>query len=269
MNQQDQRILRRISLPGLLPVLLCFWGASLLAASGATNLSAWVLPGASGRMICQPDALGNRVLDYSGVGYKGGTVPIPEVPVKVTISPVAGDDGASIQAAINTVKALPLDANGFRGAILLTAGEYQISNSITVDASGIVLRGVGDGSDTNSNTILRAAGAGQRTLVLVTGIDDASKVSGTTRNLTNNYVPVGARSFQVDGTGGLAVGDRVIVRRYANDLWIQVLGMDLLCCLRRTCETLDRQRLHPGCRPHHHPDRGQPDHRGRAAHVRD
>jgi hypothetical protein len=230
-NQQYQHGPPRMSIPRRLLILLLVFGASALDASAATNLSAWVFPGASGRMICQPDALGNRVLDYSGVGYKGGTVPIPDVPAKVTISPVAGDDGASIQAAINTVKALPLDANGFRGAILLTAGEYQISNSITVNASGIVLRGVGDGSDTNINTILRAAGAGQRTLVFVTGIDDASKVSGTTHNLTNNYVPVGARSFQLDGTVGLAVGDRVIVRRYASDLWIQVLGMDLLCCL--------------------------------------
>ena len=63
-------------------VLVCSWG-SLQVASGVTNLSVWAIPGASGRMLRQPDALGNRVLDYSGVGYKGGTVPIPDVPVKV------------------------------------------------------------------------------------------------------------------------------------------------------------------------------------------
>ena len=37
---------------------------------------------------------------------------------------------------MNTVKALPLDTNGFRGAVLLTAGEYEISHPITLDASG-------------------------------------------------------------------------------------------------------------------------------------
>jgi hypothetical protein len=60
----------------------------------ATNLSVWVYPGSSGRLLSQPDALGNRILDTSAVGYQGGTVPLPAssvVPVKVTISPVAGD----------------------------------------------------------------------------------------------------------------------------------------------------------------------------------
>ena len=149
MNHQCQRIIWRKNIPCLLPVLVMLSPSHGLTSSGATNLSAWAFPGVSGRMIHQPDALGNRVPDYSGVGYMGGTVPIPNVPAKATISPVAGDDGANIQAAINSVKLLSLDTNGFRGAVLLTAGDYQISNSITIDASGIVLRGVGDGSDTN------------------------------------------------------------------------------------------------------------------------
>lgn len=207
-------------------VLLCWLGMAS-AVSGGTNLSAWAFPGASGRILRQPDALGNRVLDYSGVGYQGGTVPLPDVPVKVTISPVAGDDAASIQAAINTVKALSLDTNGFRGAVLLTAGEYQIANSITINASGIVLRGVGDGTN---GTVLRATGTNQRTLVVISGSGSAATVSGTTHNLTNTYVPVGARSFQVDSTSGLAVGDRVFVRRNCNTNWIHEMGMDLLCC---------------------------------------
>jgi len=197
------------------------------SVSATTNLSAWAYPGSSGRLLQQPDALGNRVLDYSGVGYQGGTVPIPDVPVRVILSPVSGDDGASIQAAINTVKGLPLDTNGFRGAVLLTAGQYEISNSITIDASGIVLRGVGDGL---AGTVLRATGTNQRTLVVVSGSGSASTVSGTTHNITNHYVPVGARSFDVDSTSKLAVGDRVFVRRIATDPWIRDLGMDLLCC---------------------------------------
>jgi autotransporter-associated beta strand protein len=208
--------------------LWCGLLALLLAVGWAradTNLSVWVFPGVSGRMLHQPDAMGNRILDFTAAGYRGGTVRIPEVPVKVTISPVTGDDGASIQAAINQVKALPLDANGFRGAVLLTSGEYDIAGTILIDASGIVLRGVGDGP---GGTILRATGTSQRSLVRVTGSGSASTVSGTTRNITNDYVPVGARTFNVDSTSGLAVGDRVFVRRIATEQWIQDLGMDLL-----------------------------------------
>ena len=209
-------------------VVRCLLSLGLLtAASASAATSSWAFAGSSGRILRQPDALGNRVLDYSGVGFQSGTVPLPEVPVKVTISPVAGDDSASIQAAINQVKALPLDTSGFRGAVLLSAGEYQISNAITINASGVILRGVGD--ETNG-TILRATGTNQRTLVIVTGSGSASTVSGTTHNITNTYVPVGARSFNVDSTSGLTVGDRVFVRRNCNTNWIHELGTDLLCC---------------------------------------
>ena len=150
----------------------------------ATNLSVWAFPGQSGRLLRQPDALGNRILDYSDVGYNCGAVPLPNLPVKVVVSPVPGDDGAAIQAAIDQIAALPLDSNGFRGAVLLTAGEYQISNSITINTSGVILRGVGN--DT-SGTVLRAAGAGQRSLVRITGSGSPSTVSGTTHNITNIY----------------------------------------------------------------------------------
>lgn len=200
----------------------------LLVSQGlfaATNLSTWVYPGPSGRILQRPDGLGNRVLDYTSVGYKGGTVPLPAVPVKATVSPVAGDDTANIQAAINTVKALPLDPNGFRGAVLLTAGEYQLSGSLTINASGVVLRGAGSGTN---GTVLRATATNQYSLIKITGSGSAS--SSTTHNITNNYVPVGATSFLVDSPSGFAVGDRVFVRRIATANWITELGMDQLCC---------------------------------------
>jgi hypothetical protein len=206
-----------------------------VTARAATNTSYWAFSGTSGRIIRQPDALGNRVLDYSGVGYKGGTVPIPVVAVKTNVSPVAGDDDASIQAAINYVASLPLDANGFRGAVLLSAGEYQISNSITINASGIVLRGVGNGSDTNANTVLRAVGprpnanvsTDHAPLIIITGSGSGS-TSGATRNITNNYVPVGACSFHVDSTSGLTNGGRVMITRASPANWIHDIGMDLV-----------------------------------------
>jgi len=202
--------------------------ATILAASGvpagaATNLSKWVFPGVSGRLLHQPDALGNRILDYTSVGYKGGRGPLPVVPVKVTISPVAGDDRASIQAAIDSVEAMPVDTNGFRGAVLLTAGEYQVNGTLTINSSGVVLRGVGSGTN---GTVLRATATNQHTLIRITGSGSAS--SSTTHNLTDYYLPVGARSFNVDSTSGFAVGDRVFVRRIATSNWISEIGMDLL-----------------------------------------
>src|SRR5438445_1468913 len=90
----------------LLPLLV--FAVGLAGITGAsTNLSSWAFPAGNGRMLYQPDALGNRILDYSMVGYKGGTAPIPDVTVKTNIFP-GGDDTARIQAAINYVKTLPL-----------------------------------------------------------------------------------------------------------------------------------------------------------------
>ena len=198
------------------------------AGLASTNLSFWVYPGPGGRLIARPDALGNRILDESGVGYKGGLVPLPStnvVPVKITVTPVAGDNVSNIQAAINYVSTLPLDANGFRGAVLLSNGVYQCASTINIKASGVVLRGMS--SNTNgSGTVLRATATTQYTLVEITGSGSAS--SGTTHTITNLYVPVGARSFYVDNTSGLSVGAEVFVRRVATTNWIHDLGMDLL-----------------------------------------
>ena len=216
--------------PGCAGVLLLL--TSLLPLSAQSNLSTWVFPGTSGRLLHQPDALGNRILDYTAAGYRGGTVPIPDVAVKTNLSAVAGvDNGPRIQGAINYVATLPL-VNGFRGAVFLNAGEYAISNSITISASGIVLRGAGDGTN---GTILRAAGprpaadvsTNHCPLIIVSG-SGSSSTSGTARNITNNYVPVGARSFNVSNTNGLAVGNRVIVHRPSPANWIHDIGMDLL-----------------------------------------
>src|SRR4030095_17271817 len=103
-----------------------------------------------------------------------------------------GDNTANIQNAINQVSAMPLDANGFRGAVLLTAGTYPCSNTITIGASGVVLRGVG-ATTNGTGTVLQATTTNQDTLVHITGSGSAS--SSNTHNITNKYVPVGARSF--------------------------------------------------------------------------
>jgi hypothetical protein len=203
---------------------------SLLTAFASTNPSAWVYPGSDGRLIYQPDAWGNRILDFSGVGYKGGLVPLPSsnaIPVTVPISPVSGDNTAHIQAAINLVSSLPLKTNGFRGEVFLNAGIYPCAGTININASGVVLRGAG-GFTNETGTVIEATASNQYTLIEISGSGSAATVSGTTHTITTPYVPVGARSFYVDSASGLSVGQSVYVRRVATQNWIDDLGMNLL-----------------------------------------
>lgn len=65
---------------------------------------------------------------------------IATVPMTMTIRPVMGDNRTRIQATIDLVSALPLDTNGFRRAMPLTAGLYGVNGSLVVRTSEVVLR---------------------------------------------------------------------------------------------------------------------------------
>jgi hypothetical protein len=195
--------------------------------------STWVYPGPDGKLVYRRDDRGNQVPDFSNAGYQGGGVALPTVPVVQMLSPQpAGgleDDTARIQAAIDELAARAPDEKGFRGALLFTKGLYRIAGVITVNASGIVLRGEGQGAD---GTVLLATGAVQRSLVQLRGSGGFMEVPGSRRAISDVYVPVGARSFHVDDAAGFAVGDTVIIHRPTTQEWVDYVGMD-------SCTTVD------------------------------
>ena len=193
----------------------------------------WVYPSVSGNLLYQLDERGQRIADFSQCGYRGGTEPLPNVNAVIPqnrwvyLSPDdTTDDTARIQAAIDSVEALTPDANGWRGVVYLNAGEYQLATTLTLNASGVVLKGAGDSATTGSR--LRATDPRQYTLISVAGSGSRSTVAGTTRNLTQKLVPAGTRTFEVDSTSGLAVGHTVIVKRPSTANWIADIDMDQL-----------------------------------------
>ena len=214
-------------LPRLSAVVLAL--ASLPAAAQSFT-SAIVRPGADGRLEYVSDADGNRVPDFSSAGYRGGGVPIPAVPTVATVQPADGDDTALIQAAIDGVSARPLGADGVRGAVLLAPGEYQISGTIKIRESGVVLRGSGNGADPATATILRRSGANQTPIVYVGRSESASGDAIIRRNsgraptaVTDPVVPIGARSVNVDFPERYRAGDPVVLFHPATLAWINAV----------------------------------------------
>ena len=201
--------------------------------STKTPRTSMVYPDADGRLVYEADEFGNYVPDFSHAGYMGGGVRLPEVAVKATMQPGSGDDTPRIQQAIDEVSQLPLDADGFRGAVLLECGRYNLDGQLRIDTSGVVLRGEGDGED---GTILfgrgKVKGRGLTedgvnvALVLIGGRSGIEETPGTTRAIADEFVPLGASSFTVTDASGFSVGDTIIVRRLNTAEWY--LKMDLL-----------------------------------------
>ena len=185
-----------------------------------------VYPGTDGKLVYVADSLGNTIPDFSHAGYKGGGVPIPYVATKEIVWPVLGDNSDNIQAAIDRVSALPLDASGFRGAVLLKMGIYNLEKPITIKASGVVLRGEGM---SDIGTILLGKIPKERTrggLINISGNSGIKLLEETKQVITDNYVPVGACSFNVRSAKGFSPGDKVSVKRTGNAEWIKEIGQD-------------------------------------------
>ena len=204
-------------------------------------------PGEDGRMVYTPDYRGNRIPDFSTVGYRGGGVPIPDVPVRITLEPGSGDDTERIQKAIDEVGALPPDEDGFRGAVLLKQGAYEVAGDLEINTSGVVLRGEGQGDPKRlwldpdkghsleefkaslrdrDATVLIATGEERRTVFRIRGESGVSVRRDTATEIIDRYVPVGSRMFHVEDAGEFESGDRIVVERSGNAAWIAEIGMD-------------------------------------------
>jgi hypothetical protein len=187
--------------------------------------SSLVRYGSDGKLSYQRDGEGNRIVDFSYAGYRNGEIPLPDVATVKEIDPVDGDDTAHVQAALDEVGALPQGQDGFRGALLLRAGEYQINGTLTLPQSGVVLRGVGDGADPAQNTILVGVGDDphQRTIVVAGSGNNAGwrpEVPDTRTDITSPLVAVGERTFEVTDGRNLSVGDNVVIVHPCTAEWL-------------------------------------------------
>ncbi len=188
------------------------------AASAADPAARFVVPGADGLLAYTVDERGNRVPDFSHCGYGGGGVAIPDVAARVAVKAESGDATGRIQAALDHVAALPPDARGLRGAVLLLSGRHEVAGQLRITESGVVLRGQGPG------TVLVATGTDRRTIVTIRG--EADRASGKGSPVVDRYVPVGATQLRVKEPAAFRAGDTVAIEHPSTREWIAALGMD-------------------------------------------
>lgn len=165
----------------------------------------------------------NQIPDFSNCGYRGGGVKIPDVPVVKTIQPVPGNCRALIQAAIDSISALPQDANGHRGALLLKAGVYPVDSSLSIRTGGVVLRGEGTGIN---GTVLIATRQLQHNFIVLQGSGSGyGEVSDSRVRITDTYVPTGTKTITVASGHTFVAGSHVVIQKTPNEAWIDTLDM--------------------------------------------
>ncbi|MGN6531893.1 MAG: hypothetical protein ACTHK0_09095 [Ginsengibacter sp.] len=203
-------------------IIIIFLFSSVQAQNKQLAKSGWIYLNSSGRLDYKTLPQGDRIMDFSFAGYMGGGVKIPLVDTKITLTPVKGDNSASIQDALNKVAGMPL-VNGFRGAVMLKPGNYDGEKTIQINASGVVLRG--SGSEENGTTLNMT---GKPHLCISVRGQVASQTVGTAVYFADKYVPSGSTSFTLSDASAFSIGDTIRIARPVSDAWVHFMGMDLL-----------------------------------------
>ena len=206
----------------LLSLLFAFGRTGAVCAQGPKPVKKQpVALGPQGRLVYEADERGNRLPDFSYCGYQAGEQAIPNVETKVVVPFRKGDATRRIQAAIDYVSDLPVNPNGFRGAVLLEKGIHEVVGHLKITASGVVLRGSGMGT---GGTTIVGTGFSRDNLLTISGKNN--RKTAETVALSDGYVPVNAQKMHVEKPAAFKVGDFVQIRRPSTKEWIQKLGTD-------------------------------------------
>lgn len=195
----------------------------LSLASEPASVSHWVYYGRNHKLQYRADERGDRIMDFSYAGYRGGGVRLPSAAVARKVQPLPGDATARIQQAIDAISQLAPNHEGLRGAVLLESGIYEVAGTLTITAGGVVLRGSGSGE---TGTTLRLTGAPHRLLQIRGG--GKYETFGPRAAILDSYVPSGAQTIEVDNASAFHPGDTVLLSRPVTAEWVHFMGMDTL-----------------------------------------
>jgi hypothetical protein len=222
--------LKKFHLVSLSVILTMSFAIAQTSSEVTGGKSEWVYLNSAGKLEYRLTEKGDRIMDFSYAGYMGGGVAVPDVPVKITVVPSGGDDTDIIQKAINDISAMPLTGN-FRGTVLLAPGVFNISRTITITESGIVLRGSGSGLKGETRSTIKMSGKPFNAIALRrnqgsrTPDVEAGATQGVKASLSEGYVPSGASEFNVNNASGFIKGDLIVIRKPVTEKWIDFMQM--------------------------------------------
>lgn len=189
----------------------------------------WVKQDPQGRLIYGSTPEGDRLPDFSAVGYRNGDRPWPRVKNLITLSPRGNgqDDSRAIQNALDALGTMPIGDNGMRGALLLKAGTFHIHRPLLIKKGNLVLRGEGRGpSGTLVMSHLKPSKDTDRPVMLMVGNRSRPVLMGRKVAITDSYVPVGRTRMRVADTSMFRVGAEVMISMATNAAWVHENGMD-------------------------------------------
>lgn len=194
----------------------------LVSSIGFVQLAAQTFPlkVENDKLTYLSDSKGNRILDFSTCGYRNAEEEIPNVPFAVFVPHQSGDNSVRIQQAIDYVSSLPLNKNGFRGAILLDKGVFELNKELYITTSGIVLQG----SD-KQQTVLLKKGVDRGAVICIEGKQNIEILN--TIQVNSSYVPVNATELQVASGMAIHKGNRAFIVRPSTKEWIVSLNCDV------------------------------------------
>lgn len=208
-----------------LPVIAAL--CALAVSSHATDTAVypqWVRLNADGKLAYTTTPHGDRIVDFSYAGYRGGGVALPDAPVAETLNPSGADDTAALQSALDRVAARAAKADAPQ-ALLLASGTFHLSAPVNISASNVVLRGSG-----RDKTTLQLTGTPHLGLNL--GLRDSGEPPArsphTQTTLAGTYIPSGTQQLAVANAAGFAVGDTVLIHHPITPDYIHFMGMDHL-----------------------------------------
>lgn len=201
---------------------------ALVAAPTASGAAHSYLNVTNSVLNLAADTNGYQIPDFSHAGYESSNKELPvfgqDYAAKITLSNPSGDETDRIQDAIRKVSDLPMNASGYRGAVVLGAGTWNVT-SLTIDADGVVLRGAGQDATIITSSVTTP---GQTIRVGSSGSDSSpdsftSGRSGTQWKITDSTVDVGSRSFSLSSGHGVRAGDAIIIEHPATAEWLAAI----------------------------------------------